>query len=347
MSISRLLALITLSLLLFQVSAGQDLDQDCRPILLPTECQPIADQIAAIEAEYDQSIRSLQELLQQAAPQQKADLIKRINKLQDLMAKDPALKNLRIQLSNCRQQFDRTPRRQLANDVLNAVFRATILGQVTGGVNVNPISTTIGIQFSRNRCVLTITSFPPIRFRATPLGTAVNVTITKTGGGAGEFHPVSGQIIMPITLLFSYDNPLAAFCGGDDTASMDLTTGNTISQRGTFNLTGAPLTITNNAPVDSCGTTVNGTPIQCPLKLVGTTVFRNGCLGGREGGFTVTGNIVVPSPPPPPPNQTRKQCLAECDQNYLLCMASRENGIPTPAQCASGRTKCKAACPAQ
>lgn len=189
---------------------------------------------------------------------------------------------------------------------------------------------------------MTITSFPPISFTTPPAPVVgvVTVTVSQSGGGVGQVFPVSGQINMPLSLLFAYSTIFA----GNDNASMTLTTGNSISVRGTFNLTGARLTISNGAALDQCGTTVNGTLIQCPVTLVGTTVFQNGFLGGQEGGFTAQGTIRVQQPPPPP-SSGRQQCLRACDEGFQRCMDSRMDGRPTPAQCASGRTQCRSRCP--
>ncbi|HEX6182502.1 MAG TPA: hypothetical protein VFZ44_01235 [Pyrinomonadaceae bacterium] len=323
---------------------GQELDQDCRPIPLPSQCQQTAAALAALEASYDDRIESLQELLRRAPTSAKAAIIRRIREVERQRSADRALARLANDLQACRQRFDTTPRRQLAPDVLNAFFNGTVETRTTRPEARGPFTQrlSLGIQFSRSRCNVTITSFPPISFNTPPVPVAgvVTVTVSQIGGGTGQFFPVSGQLVMPVTLQLAYSTIFA----GNDTAAITLTTGNSVSPRGAFSLAGARLTTTNGAPVDACGTTVNGTPIQCTLTLVGTTTFQNGFLGGQEGGFTVRGNITTPLPPP---RQTRQQCLAECEANYQSCMDSAVDGRPSPFQCATGRNQCRARCPSR
>ncbi len=325
----RYLFLLSVLLASLASGAGQDVDQNCVPIGLPSQCQQIANSLSAREAGYDERINALQELLRGASTNAKADLIRRIRAVERQRAQDTEIRRLTRELATCRQQFDTTPRRQLAPSTLSAVFRGTATVTTTRSEARGPFTQNLnlGLLFSRNRCTVSITSFPPISFTTTvPLAGQITITVTQTGGGTGNFFPISGQITMPITLFFDYGTILA----GNDTATLSLTTGNSISARGTFNLAGVALP------------TAGGTTVEGPVTLVGTTVFQNGFLGGQEGGFTVTGNIVIPQAPPP---QGHQECLRQCDENFRNCMDSIVAGRPTPAQCAAGRNRCRAACP--
>jgi hypothetical protein len=309
--------------------AGQEVDQNCVPIGLPAQCQQIADSLAAREASYEERINALQELLKGASTSAKTDLLRRIRAIEQQRARDTEIPRLTRDLASCRQHFDTTPRRQLAPSTLSAVFRGTATVTTTRSEARGPFTQNLnlGILFSRDRCTLSITSFTPISFQTNvPLAGQITITVTQTGGGTGQFFPISGQIVMPLTLFFNYGTILA----GNDTATLTLTTGNSISARGTFNLTGVALP------------TAGGTTVQGPVTLVGTTVFQNGFLGGQEGGFTVAGNIAIPQAPPP---QGHQECLRQCDENFRNCMDSIVAGRPTPAQCAAGRNQCRARCP--
>lgn len=337
------LFIFTICLILSAVSnaLGQDVDMDCRPITLPVQCRGIRSQIIEIEARYESEINALSDELRTAAPTQKPAIVLAIRQVMLQQANDAQLRKLKIDLDNCKRQFDTVPRRTVAANVLNTFFNGSVETRTTHPKASGPYfkNITLGLQFSRNRCLLTITSFPPITLVAkTPIGD-VKVTVSKVGGGSGNFFPLSGQISIPLNFLLQYDTIFAR----DDNAATTFTTGNSVSPRGAFNLTGVRFTSTNNAAVDQCGLRVGGTQIVCTLTIVGTTVFQNGFLGGNEGAFTVRGTIGAP---PPGPQQTRSQCLADCQKFYEACM-EEDKGAPTAAQCGTWRTQCRNRCPRQ
>lgn len=340
--------LICVGLLIYGAAAavgyGQELDSDCRPIILPAQCRLIQSQIDAAEAAYNGEIEALQEELRTASPGRKNFIFAQIRRLRTERANDRQLRQLRIDLANCRRQFDTAPRRTVAANVLNASFAGTVVTRTTHSRAGGPFSNALnlGLQFSRNRCDVTITSFPSISFPApTPIG-AIAVTISKIGGGNGKFFPITGQIAMPLRLRFHYDTILA----GADTADTPLTTASSISARGTFSVTGMRFTSTNNAPIDQCGRTIGGSLVTCTVTLVGTTVFQDGFLGGNEGSFVATGTISA-AQQVSPGTRTRQECLDECEAFFQDCMGDRGRGGTRPAQCARLRTNCRNRCPAR
>ena len=322
---------------------AQDLDMDCRKIMLPEQCRSLQSQIVGREALFQNEIDTLTEDLQNAPQHQKPRLRLQIQRLRQKLANDLLLRRLRADLARCRQEFDRVPRRTLAPNVLVSGFRGQVIAKTKHPrVEVTePSNILMTLQFSRDRCVVTITSFLPFTFRQpTPIGD-VDVTVSKVGGGTGNFFPLSGQVLMPIELDIHYDTHLV----DDDRATTTFTTGNTVSRRGSFNVNGVKFTSTNNAPVDQCARTVGGIPINCTITLVGTTVFQGGFLGGHEGALTVTGNIGVPLPPPG--QQTRAECLETCQERFEECLVADGPGSTTHARCSTRRTQCRNRCPRQ
>lgn len=321
---------------------GQEVDMDCRPITLPVQCHSIRSQIFEIEENYESRINALNAQLLTAVPTQKPAIILATRKVIQQQANDPQLKKLKIDLENCRRQFDTVPRRTIAADVLNTVFDGSVETQTTNPKASGPYfkNITLGLQFSRNRCQITITRFPPVTLVAKTTNGDVKVTVAKVGGGSGNFFPLSGEISIPVNFLFQYDSILAK----DDHAATTFTTGNSVSPSRALNVTGARFVSTNHAPVDQCGLKVGNTNVFCSLRIVGTTVFEDGFLGGSEGAFTVRGTIDVP---PPQPQQTRSQCLASCEEVFHACMEQEGKGAPTKAQCGTGRTACRNNCPRQ
>jgi hypothetical protein len=340
----RFLAVSFLTLSSIVSALGQELDMDCRPVTLPTQCQNIQSEIETIEANYEGQISALRDQLEGASPTQRPSLRRKIDNLNRERTNDQHLKQLKLERGNCRRQFDAIPRRPLAAIILNTNFAGNVTTNTSHPEALGPFndSLVLGLQFSQNRCVVTITSFPPITFDAATKIGSIRVTVSKVGGGTGNFFPVTGQFTMPLNFLFDY----ATILTGDDSAATTLTTGSTISIRGTFNLTGVRFTSTNNAPVDQCGITVGGTPITCTVTLVGTTVFQKGFLGGNEGSFVATGTISVPRPPQPQ-TQTRLECLAECQEMFQDCVGESGGKATAIAQCTSRRTQCRAKCPAR
>jgi hypothetical protein len=321
-------------------SFGQELDMDCRPILLPTQCNSIANQLSTKEQEIKDEIRALQEELQTAAPNAKAAIVGQIKRKQGELANSPVLKGLRTSLAACRQQFDTTPRRPVAPAVLNANFAGTVTNTTSSTSAPGPFLQTVGLglQFSQNRCDVKITSFPSIIFTApTPIG-GITVTISQTGGGSGNFFPVIGDLIMPLTLRYTY----GTFLANPDTASFLLTTGSITSPIAMATVTGAKFSSSNGGPVDDCGKVINGTAVTCTITLVGTTTFQNGFLRGNFGDYVVTGTISVPQP------AVTSACLNQCAADYIACVADAEPGragATVRARCNQARAACRNNCP--
>jgi hypothetical protein len=134
---------------------------------------------------------------------------------------------------------------------------------------------TVTMTFSRNRASVKLGPFPTIVVGpfATPLGMNT-ITITQepqpAGGGSGLFVPSSGAMTMPIGLHFHHSISLA----GDSDVAFSLTTGNSISPSGRFNLTGTP-----RNPADGM------------IILVAGAVFMGGFLGGTECSLTIAGTL--------------------------------------------------------
>lgn len=314
---------------------GQDLDQDCRPIPPPAQCQQIVAEIEEREDFFDREINRLTELPVRNEAERKK-VTTQINSLKRRRAREIAL--LRTELQQCQQQHNTVPRRQEAASTLDAILSGRVRARTSNGLVPGPFSqnVSVGLQFSRNRCTVTITNFPQIVFD-TPIG---DVNVTQIGGGTGRFFPVSGQMTMPISL--KAEVPIFA----DSEASAPLTTESSTSASGTFSLTGSRLTITTGGSLETCGTTVNGVMIDCPLVLVGATVFDGGILGGDEGSIRITGSVRIPQPPAVPSN-TRQECLDRCELNYDVCINQYVPPNTNPPNCRALRAACTRRCPNQ
>ncbi len=334
-NVRKATALLFLISSMFLGAQAQDLDQDCRPIPPPTQCQQIVAEIEEREDFFDREINRLTEQRARNEAERKR-IMAQINDLKRRRAREIA--RLRNELHQCQQQNNTVPRRQESASTLDAILSGRVRARTSNGLVPGPFSesVSVGLQFSRNRCTVTITNFPPIVFD-TPIG---DVEVTQIGGGTGRFFPVSGQMTMPISL--KADIPIFA----DSEASAPLTTESTTSASGTFSLTGSRLTITTGGSLETCGTTVNGTMIDCPLILVGTTVFDGGILGGDEGSIRITGNIRIPQPPTVPSNR-RQECLDRCDLNYDVCTQQYVPPNTNPPNCSALRSQCKRRCPSQ
>ena len=331
---SKVLWTTLFTIALCTVTLGQDLDMDCRPIQLPQQCITIAAELERVESRYEHHIGALRQLLFRAASSDRTHLLEMIREIELERDSDPDIIRLADELRRCKLQFDMTPRRTIAPSVLNAIFKGTVATRTSNSLATGPFfqNVTLGLQFSRNRCNVTITSFPPIIFNAGP----ANVTVTMTGGGTGQFFPVTGHMNMPLDLLFANSGPFT-----NSTATTDLTTGSAVSDRGTFSSNGTA--ITGGQGVENCGR--NGTN-PCFFSLVGMTVLQDGILGGSEAQLTVFGNITIPDVVRPTASEARQECLAGCDEEYLFCMERRGDGL-TPTMCAVARNKCKEKCPAR
>lgn len=328
--------MILLFMLMISLSVtGQDLNQDCRPLPVPMQCQPIAAELRERQDYFHREINRLteQHIRDEAERKRVRD---RINGLK--RQRDTELARLRNELQQCQQQHNNSAsRRQEAASTLEAIFTGRVSAQTTESLARGPFSQNVRVrlQFSRNRCVLTVTEFPPIVFDI-PFG---DVTITKIGGGTGQFFPISGEMKLPISL--KADVPILV----DSEASAILTTEN--SRNAVFNVNGSRLTKTNNAPLEDCGKTVNGAIIQCTLILAGTTTFRGGLLGGDDGSIVISGNITIPQPSPsqPPPSRAREECLDRCRRNYEICREQIVEPGGNPPNCQAIRATCRQRCP--
>lgn len=241
---------------------AQQVDQNCDPLAVPRECEQFADSIRRLETR----ITNLQARLSGASPGAKADLMRTIRTL--TTQRD----NARAELNSCLLEHGAT-QRQLAASELNSNFTGTATLRTSDGNAAGPFNTDVDIdfRFTRSRCNLTITNFPTIRLRTRdlPVLGRVNVSVTLTGRGRNSFHPITGELSIPITLHFHYDTALLS----DDDASFILTTERSTSYRSTFDVTGSRL--------------AGGGAIT----LVGTTRFRNGYLADKEGSLVITANL--------------------------------------------------------
>jgi hypothetical protein len=120
----------------------------------------------------------------------------------------------------------------------------------------------IGTSFSTDRRVVEIVSFPVL---ATP-----DVTVTLVGGGTGDFNPISGEMHLPVSLLFHPSSSLAS----DSTLNLTLTTGAQRSPHHTFNDQGKPMQTDGS------------------IVLVGDGVFDGGFpLGGNDASLVLAGKF--------------------------------------------------------
>ncbi len=307
--------ILTTSFLGATLAFSQDLDMDCRPIVsIPPQCRQIARDLAARENSYRSRIEVLQDRLKEAPPSQRQSLRQQIKALQQQRDHDSQIAQLKAQLDSCRAQFDHTPRRPVAASELDAGFTGTATVVTTNpNVNPTPVDLNLGIRFSKNRCVVTITSFPKISFVVKTPIEDITVSITMRDGGTGQVFPVTGELVMPISLHFDYDTILAS----NDDASMTLTTESSTSPKGAFHLNGTRLT------------TSNGTTLFGPVTLVGATTFQNGYLSGTEGGFTISGQTGPPLPPsssPQPLCPRDGKCCEKSDDGRRCRICVPKNG---------------------
>jgi hypothetical protein len=196
---------------------------------IPDACQPIADEIAGLEAER----RDLQAELQQAPTGQKAFLVRQIKAINSQIAV------LSDQLADCLRD---TPPPPLPPPPLDATFRGTATITTTNGSAPGPFSSPVSLSliFDGARTFVAITSFPPIATPPfqTPVGTNVT-TVSRIGGGQGSY--AGGAIIMPLTLHFDHSIDLPFF-EEDSDLGLVLTTnppGSPVDPSGTVGLVGS------------------------------------------------------------------------------------------------------------
>jgi hypothetical protein len=121
---------------------------------------------------------------------------------------------------------------------------------------------TIGTNFSADRRIVEIVSFPALA--------TSDVTVTLVGGGTGDFNPSSGEMHLPVSLLFHPSSDFAS----DSTLNLTLTTGTQSSPNHTF--------------------TDQGKPMQADgsIVLVGDGVFDGGFpLGGNDASLVLSGKF--------------------------------------------------------
>ena len=325
-TILKSIILISLLLMISLTVVGQDLNEDCRPILLPAQCQSIAIAINRLDREIAVLEYKLRNRNRRREPEQDlADQIK---------DKKAERRTKAAELARCRRDnTSNIPRRPVAVSELDAIFIGRVTAETTEDIARGPFfeDVRVRLRFSRNRCVVTITEFPPIVFETEGV-VSFTITVTKIGGGIGNFFPVSKHLMLPIELKAQLP------FGSESRASSTLTTGNSVSTRMTFNLNGSPLSIPGGGSLESCIPTN-----QCQLTLVGTTVFRGGVfIDGDEGSISINGNIVIPQSPPPP-NQAREECLRQCREDFNHCNEQNRRPPPRPS-CLSRRTACERRC---
>jgi hypothetical protein len=233
---------------------------------VPVACQGISDSIRSLETR----IARLQQRLNGASPAAKADLLATIRRL------NSELDTAKTDLRRCLREEGPAQRELAANELTARVTGRAMLettnSNAPGPHNVKEFD--FDIRFSRNRCHVTVTRFPRITVTTEdiPRVGEVTVTITKTGGGTGSFHPVSGRMNISITLHFRYSHALAS----DDDATFSLSTDLSFTR--------------NNRDRD----VVRGSPLnaQGNIRLVGFGKFRNGFLSPSNGNLVIGANIL-------------------------------------------------------
>ena len=251
--------------LLIGLSAGiqaQRLDEDCNPIAIPQACQSITDSIRDLQS----LVARLQVRLREASnPNLKAALLRTLTRYNE------QLDDLRADFRRCMDEHGATPR-ELAPEALTSRLTGTATLRTTDSEARGPfdVDLDIDLRFSRNRCEVMVTRFPSLKLKTSniPGLGRVAVTVSKTGGGWGTYHPVSGTLNIQITLHFHYDTIYV----GDDDATFNLTTGSVPLGDGDL-ATGSPLNADNR------------------IILVGTATFHNGYLNRKRGGLLVRATI--------------------------------------------------------
>ncbi len=257
--------IIATIILLISLSAGikaQGLDQDCNPIAVPAACQQLSDSIRGIE----NNITRMQERIKSASPNQKTVLLRSIARLNDQLA------TAKSDFKQCMISHGATPR-ELAPSELTSRLTGTAQLRTTDSEARGPfdVDFDVDLRFSRNRCGMTVTRFPTIRLKtkSIPGLGKVDVTVTKTGGGTGRYHPISGAMTLQVTLHFHYDTVFVS----DDDVTFNLTTGSVPSGDGDRMASGSPLGADN------------------AITLVGSATFRNGYLAGKLGGLLIKASL--------------------------------------------------------
>ncbi len=162
---------------------------------------------------------------------------------------------------------------------LNSAFDAVATLRTTNSRAMGPYleHLPIGLQFSADRRVITLTGFPPIHNESNTQGAHVVVDITLAGGGVGVFNPQDGTMTVPITLSFHVVVTFGPFTihNGTSMLGVVLSTGAESSPTGAFKDVGHPLL-------------PDGT-----IKLVGDGSFSGdpAGLGGSDASLVLEGRI--------------------------------------------------------
>jgi hypothetical protein len=227
---------------------------------VPPECQALADEIEALEAE----IRDWQEELRDAPPGRKPFIVRMIRRAgQEIAARRPAL-------DACIATHNGGP-------TIPAPLQATFSGRATMTTNNSSApgpyevaSLVMSLIFDGFRTGVFITVFPEIATDPfnTPLGSNVS-TIRKTGGGSGTYSSTTGDIVMPLQLRLdhSVEAPLPFY---EEDSDLSITIAST-------NPGGSPMNASGS------------------ITLTGSGTFVGGFLGGSSCNLTVAG-VVSPHP---------------------------------------------------
>jgi hypothetical protein len=153
------------------------------------------------------------------------------------------------------------------------------------GPFIQPINLTL--NFSSDRRIIRLTGFSPVQVGPFPVNHPtegpINVitTVSLVTSSLGSFDPSSGQLQIQTTLDFSHRNAAtggAIFGAGPSQIDFNLTTGPVSS----------PILVMGR-PISLIGSPRNA--LTGAIKVVGSSRFRNGFLGGSDCSLEITGTI--------------------------------------------------------
>jgi hypothetical protein len=165
---------------------------------------------------------------------------------------------------------------------LNTTFSGTSTVKTTYSRAPGPFfdSVSIGLQFSSDRKIVTVTSLAPIVSTTSPQqDVTVTVTVTLSSGGVGTFDPSTGTMTLPITLAFQvavYVSGVQVH-NGTSTLALVLSTGKETSPSGAFTDTGVPMQADGS------------------ITVVGDGMFSGDVLAGSDASVVLSG-VVSPHP---------------------------------------------------
>jgi hypothetical protein len=270
----RILTTLFLTTIFALSISGQEFDlardQNCDPLVVPPKCQAVRQGFKDEIERVDASMQHFQDRLQGAGPGLKAQLLRIIR--QKEARRRELVKEMQTAYEKCLSDHGATPR-PLAAEELTATLTGTGVLRVDDSNTPDPFTIPIDLdlRFTRNRCAASITRFAKVTMTTRDLDIVgrIDIEVTQTRGGIGTFHPVTGELNVPITVDIHYDTDWLS----DDVATFSLTTGNSVSPGGVFDRTGAPLSAGGN------------------ITLVGTTRFREGYLEGKDGSLVINANL--------------------------------------------------------